>query len=552
MPATRSRSPRSARPDVPAWARKLFALLPGYDPVATAAPGEFFHEDIARHALDFFPGQLRFIEGERGGEPFELEPWQQAIVACLFGWHRADGTRRYREALLYVPRKSGKTPLAAGIVDLVMFTDGEPGAQLFSAAAEREQAALIFRHAAGMIARNPEMMRRVKLYRTYKSIEYPAEGTVYKALSSEADTKHGLGAHLIIVDELHAHRDGELVDVLKTSTAARRNPLMIYITTADYERESVCNRVYDYATKVRDGVIQDSSFLPAVWEATPDDDWTDPKVWAKANPNLGVSVKLDYLARECERAKNEPTYENTFKRLHLNVRTQQDVRWLSIEKWNACAELVDPELLRGRTCYGALDLSTKIDLSAWVLLFPPTDEDPKWRVLPRFFAPEENARERERKDRVPYLTWADQGYLTLTPGNVVDYEHIAAAVLEDARAYDLREVAYDPWNATHLALQLQSDGAMMVEFRQGFASMSEPTKELEKLVMSQQLAHGGNPVLAWMASHVAVEMDPAGNVKLSKRKSTERIDGLVCTVMALGRAMTQPQQAEPSIHFLSW
>jgi phage terminase large subunit-like protein len=548
---TRSRSRRSARPSVPAWARKLFALLPGYDPAGRAAPGERFVPELAEHALRFFPEQLQFIEGERGGDPFDLEPWQRAIVACLFGWVRADGTRRYRESLIYVPRKNGKTPFCAGMVDLVMFTDGEPGAQIYSAAAEREQAALIFRHAAGMIARNPEMMRRSKIYRTFKSIEYPAEGSIYKALSSEADTKHGLGAHLIIVDELHAHRDGELVDVLKTSTAARRQPLVVYITTADYERESVCNRVYDYARKVRDGVVEDSSFLPAIWEASGEDDWTDPKVWAKANPNLGVSVKLDYLARECERARNEPTYENTFKRLHLNIRTQQDIRWLSVEKWAACNDPVDEAALAGRVCYAGLDLSTKVDLTAYVLVFPPTDDDPKWRVLPRFFAPEENAREREKKDRVPYQTWADQGHLTLTPGNVVDYDRVAAALMADAARFQIREVAYDPWNATHLALQLQAEGATMVEFRQGFGSMSEPTKELERLVISRELAHGGHPVLSWMASHVAVELDAAGNVKLSKRKSTERIDGLVCIVMGLGRAMVQPQ-GEPSIHFLSW
>lgn len=551
MPQTRSRSRRSAPSSVPAWARKLFALLPGYDPEATAAPGERFVPELAEHALTFIDTHLALIEGEAAGRTGWLEPWQRAIVACLFGWVRADGTRRYRESLIYVPRKNGKTPFCAALTNYVAYCDDEPGAQLYSAAAEREQAALIFRHASGMIARNPLLEAKAKVYRTFRSIEIPTTGTVYKALSSDADTKHGLGAHLVIVDELHAHRDGELVDVLLTSTAARRQPLVIYITTADYARESVCNRKYDYASSVRDRLIADSSFLPVIYEATPDEDWTDPKVWAKANPNLGVSVKLDYLRRECERAKNEPTYENTFKRLHLNIRTQQDVRWLSVEKWDACSEPVDVATLAGRTCWAALDLSTKLDITASVLLFPPTDADPKWRVLPRFFIPEENARQREKRDRVPYITWADQGFVTLTPGNVVDYDAVGGALLEDARRFDLREVAYDPWNATHLALQLQADGATMVEFRQGFASMSEPTKELERLVVSQELAHGGNPVLAWMASHVAVELDPAGNVKLSKRKSTERIDGLVALVMALGRAMVRPQ-GEPSIHFLEW
>lgn len=537
--------------DIPARWRDLFALIPGYDPVATAAPGEFFSAEMADYHVEFFPRHLQLIEGEHANKPFNLEPWQQAIIGCLFGWYRADGTRRYRESLIYVPRKCGKTPLAAGVVNLVMFTDDEPGAQIYSAAAEREQAALIFRHASGMIVRNPDLDSQVKVYRSFKSIEH-GNGTIYKALSSDADTKHGLGAHLVIVDELHAHRDGELVDVLLTSTAARRQPLVIYITTADYARESVCNMKHDYASKVRDGVIQDSSFLPAIWEASVDDDWTDPAIWAKANPNLGVSVKVEYLQRECERAKNEPSYENTFKRLHLNIKTQQDVRWLSLEKWDACDAPVDEDALAGRTCYAGLDLSTRLDVTASVLVFPPTDDDPLWRILPRLFIPEDNAREREKRDRVQYQTWGAQGHITLTPGDVVDYDFVKQSLLDDARKFDLKEIAYDPWNATQIAIQLQDSGATVVEFRQGYASMSEPTKELEKLIVSRKVAHGGHPVLRWMASHVAVEMDAAGNVKLSKKKSTERIDGLVATVMGLGRALAAPPEVEAEIYFMGF
>jgi phage terminase large subunit-like protein len=333
------------------------------------------------------------------------------------------------------------------------------------------------------------------------------------------------------------------VDVLTTSTAARRQPLVVYITTADYSRPSVCNRVHDRASKVRDGIIADSSFLPVIYEAGIEDDWTDPAVWAAANPNLGISVKLDYLQRECERAKNEPSYENTFKRLHLNIRTRQDVKAISEEAWRACADPIDEALLAGRTCYGGLDLSTKIDLSAWVLVFPPTDEDPRWRVLPRFYAPSDSAEKRERTDRVPYLTWARQGFLKLTEGNVVDYSFIEAQVLEDARRFDLREVAYDPWNATATATRLQDQGATMVEFGQGYRSMAEPTKELERLIVAGELAHPANAVLDWMASNVMWEIDPAGNPKPSKRKSTERIDGIVALVMGLGRALVQDNGA---------
>lgn len=534
---------------VPQWALELFALIPGYDPVATAAPGDWFCAELALDAIEFFPSELQLIEGEHANKPFRLQPWQQAIVACLFGWLRADLTRRYRESFVFVPRKNGKTPLAAGIVNLVLFQDHEPGAQLYSAAADLEQAGLVYRHTAGMIARNQAMSERVRAYRNLKSILYEAETAIFKSLSSDADTKHGLGAHLVVIDELHAHRDGELVDVLVTSTAARREPLIVYITTADFERPSVCNAKYDYACKVRDGLIADPSFLPVIYEAAAGADWTDPAVWAAANPNLGVSVRPDYLARQCERAKNEPTFENTFKRLHLNMRTQQNVRWLPIEKWQRCAGPVVLEELLGRPCYVGLDLSTKLDLTCFSLVFPPAEGEGLWRILPRFFMPEENARQRERRDRVPYLAWAQQGLVTLTPGDVVDYEAVKAALLEDARRFEFREVAYDPWNATQIALQLKDQGVPMVEYRQGYASMSEPTKELERLVVACEIAHGGNPVLGWMVSHVAVEMDPAGNVKLSKAKSTERIDGLVATVMGIGRAMVR-KTSEPTIFFL--
>lgn len=514
----------------------LFALIPGYDPVATAAPGEWFDVEAADNAVAFFPAYLVFIEGERAGDAFELEPWQAAGIGCAFGWKRADGTRRYREVFDFEPRKNGKTPKLAGVVCLIMFTDGEPGAQLYSAAAEQQQSALVYRHAAGMIARNPELAEKVRIYRTFKSIEHHGTAGVYKALSADADTKHGLNSHFVAVDELHAHPNGDLVDVLTTSTGSRRQPLVWHITTADFARPSVCNTKYDYACRVRDGAIQDSSFLPMIWEATIDDDWTDPKVWAKANPNLGVSVKREYLERECKRAQDEPSYENTFKRLHLNILTQQDVRWIQLDSWKACDSTFTIDSMRGRRCFGGMDLSTKKDITAFALVFPPDGDEP-WRFLWRFWIPAENARKREQRDRVPYLTWARQGIVTMTDGDVVDYDAVKAGISEWSKMFEIAEIAYDPWNATQIALQLGDLGATMVEFGQGFKSMSEPSKEFEKLIIGGKMAHGNNPVMNWMVGHVAIESDASGNIKPSKKKSTERIDGVVAAVMALGRAI---------------
>jgi phage terminase large subunit-like protein len=523
----------------PEW-RDLLALLPAYDSEATAAPADYFDAEAAQLALDFFPECLQFIEGERAGEPFQIEPWQQAIVAALWGWRREDGTRRYREALIYVPRKNGKTPFCAGLVLLSMFTDGEPGAQLYSAAADRDQAAIIFKHAAGMLAREPALASRAKIYRSFKSIEYPAQGAVYKALSSDAETKHGLGASLVIVDELHAHRDGELVEVLLTSTGARRSPLTIYITTADFERPSICNRTHTYASGVRDGAIQDRSFLPVIYEAGPDDDWTDPAVWSRTNPNLNVSIKLEYFERLCERAKAEPSYENTFKRLHLNIRTGQDVRWLPVEAWEACRQEL-PDLI-GRECYAGLDLSTTTDISAFVLAFPGA---PLW-IVPHFWIPESKLK--NRADRVPYRVWERAGLLTVTPGDVVDYDAIRAGIVELGQKYSIQEIRFDPWNATQLATQLaEQEGFELTQMRQGFVSMNAPTKELERKILGRTLAHGGHPVLSWMIGNVAVKMDPAGNIKPDKSKSSERIDGVVAAIMALSGCMAASEPADMRI-----
>lgn len=526
----------------------LFKELPGYDPWATC--GECtFNSATADNAVDFVESELRHIEGALAGKPLLLQPWQQAIIGCAFGWKRSDGTRRYREVFQFVPRKNGKTAMAAGVLNLVAFCDHEPGAQIYSAAADREQATLVYRTAKGMILQNPSLEQGVKIYSTYKSIEYPGN-VVYKALSSDANTKHGFNSHFIVIDELHAHHDRELCDVLLTSTGSRRQPLVWYITTSDYDRDSICNEKYDYASKVRDGVIEDESFLPVIFEAAAADDWKSPAVWRKANPNLGVSISEDYLARECKRAQESPAYENTFKRLHLNIRTEQDVRLIPLEHWDNCTDERSPmvwreemlEQMKGRECFAALDLSATTDISALSLVF--TDENERI-VLPWFWVPGDNAVLRERRDKVPYLTWARQGWIEQSEGNVIDYDVIRRKVNELQEVYSIRGIAIDRWNATQLATQLAGDGFEVNAFGQGYASMSAPTKELLSLVASGRLLHGGNPVLRWMAQNVAGEQDAAGNMKPSKKKSHERIDGIVSTIMALGLLMVNP---EPSVY----
>jgi len=313
----------------------VLGLVPGYDPWATAGECTFDAPEADR-AVGFFAECLTHVKGEWAGRPFVLAPWEQAIVGNLFGWKRPDGTRRYREALVYVPRKQGKTLMAAGLALYVLFCDGEPGSECYCAAADRDQAKLLWDVAKHEVLASPVLSGACRVYQN--SIAVESMGSSFKAISADAKTKHGYNSQLVVVDELHAQTDRELVDVLLTSTGARRQPLVVYLTTADFERESVCNEKHAYATKVRDGVIPDPSFLPVVFEAKESDDWTDPEVWRRVNPNIGVSLSLDYLERECRRARETPAYQNTFKRLHLNMKTQADVAWLDVARWDACRE----------------------------------------------------------------------------------------------------------------------------------------------------------------------------------------------------------------------
>ncbi len=525
------------------WCR---TLIPGYDPWKSARATDTFDAGLARRALCFFFDCLRHIEGEKAGTPFDLEPWQAAVIGSLFGWLDASGARRYREAFIMIARKNGKTALAAGIALYLLLCDGEAGAQVYSAAAEQTQAALVFRHAAGMVAQNAALRAMTKTYRAFKSLEVPATGGIFRALTAEAESKHGFNTSGAIVDELHAHPTRDLFDVLTTSTGARRQPLIVTITTSDFQRVSICNEKHEYASKVRDGLMADPAFLPVIYEAKVEDDWESPEVWRKANPNLGVSVSEEFLARECARAKESPAYLNTFLRLHLDVRTMADVRWFAAGAWGRCAGPVGwrelRERMKGRPCWAGLDLASTQDLCALSLYFPEEDNpeaELTHAVVPFFWAPKATALQREKRDRVPYLAWEREGALELTEGNVADYDRIRVSLNLLREEYDIREIRYDRWGAAHLVTQLQGDGFTLTEMGQGFASMSAPSKELDRLVASAQLRHGGHPLLAWMADNVMTETDAADNLKPSKAKSTEKIDGIVATVMGIGGAIVR-------------
>lgn len=504
-----------------------------------------YHYDAkaANGYVRFFELCLKHTKGEWSGQPFKLPAWQKKIIADVFGWKREDGTRRYRTVYIEVPRKNGKSTLCGGLGLLLTFADQEPGAEVYSAAADREQASIVFRTAKEMFAQSDELRAAGTAYKfSIVSNDFPQN--VYRVLSADAYTKHGLNAHGIIVDELHAQPNRDLWDVLTTSTGARRQPITIAITTAGFDRNSICWELHEYARQVIDGTIDDPAFYPVIFAADEKDDWTDEKVWAKANPNLGVSVKLDYLRTECKRAQMTPAYQNTFRRLHLNQWTQQDTRWLDIEAWNLCNGSFDVKLLEGATAYGGLDLASSSDIAAFVLCIPNEKGEPEhYTWLPYFWVPEEKLIEKARKDRVPYDAWARDGLITATPGNVIDYDRIAHDIGELATRFQIREIAFDRWGAVQLSQQLTGAGMTMVGFGQGFVSMSQPTRELLRVVLDKKLSHGGHPVLRWMADNLVVTQDPAGNIKPNKAKSREKIDGMVAGIMALDRAIRHGEAA---------
>jgi phage terminase large subunit-like protein len=511
----------------------------------------YFDDEAADRAVAFFERYLKHQKGELAGQPLILDPWQSdKIIRPLFGWKRADGTRKYRTAYVEVPRKNGKTTLAAGVGAILTFADGEQGAEVYSAASDREQAAIAFDLARSMVETEPALRKRAEVYR--RSIVVPATGSSYKVLSADARSKHGFNAHGIIFDEVHAQPNRELYDVLHTSTGARRQPVEFLITTAGvYDPESIAWQLHSYAERVLSGEIDDPSFLAVIYGAPKEADYREPAVWEAANPGIGISVKADYLAAESKRAEEEPSYENTFRRLHLNQWTEQVTRWIKKEEWEACEGMV-PDL-SGRTCFPALDLSTTTDISALALIFPPLIDGDPYYLLTHFWCPENKVRKASQSDRVPYDAWVRDGYLIATPGDVVDYAFIRARINELSKLYRFGPFAYDPWNATQLALQLQDeDGLPMREHRQGFVSMNEPAKEFERMVIAKQIVHGGNPVMTWMISNVSVKRDAAGNIKPDKERSTGRIDGVVATVMAVGMATMTTVEPVPTLSFLSF
>ena len=502
-------------------------VIPGYDPYRDAE-GYRFDEGLASQAINFFADCLTHVKGEWAGSPFVLADYQAPIVANIFGWVREDnGLRRYREVFCYMPRKNGKTSLCAGLSCYIFFCDDEPGAEGYCAAGDREQASITFNIARQMVQAEPLLANQCKIYKGHRAITIEDEGITFKPISADAYNKHGYNSHFVIFDELHTQPNRDLVDVLETSMGSRRQPLMIYITTADIKGESICNEKLAYAKSVRDGTLPDPTFLPVIYEATEDDDWTDPELWARVNPGLGDCLKFEYLERQYKKAVDEPAFENTFKRLHLNMQTGASSGAFSISSWDKCPEVPD-RVPDKALCFAGLDLASTMDITALIALYPELDN----LVVPYFWVPVEH-----KEVKRSYARWIQQGFIHTTPGNVTDYDFIRERINLLSKGCRF-ELAVDPWNSRHLSTQLsEQDGINVVEFRQGYISMNEPTKELSRLIMQGKIGHNGHPVLRWMIDNAEAMTDAAGNIKLSKKHSEGKIDGAIALVMAVGRSM---------------
>jgi len=495
--------------------------------------------------------QLSHTKGPFAGQSFNLRPWQVQIIRKLFT-ERKDGRRQYRTCLLMLPRKNGKTELAAALAIYFLLFDGEIGGEVYSAAADKDQAGLVFGVAAQMIRNEPELDAEqggcCEIVDSQKRIVHRKSGSFYRAISAEAYSKHGFNASVVIYDELHAAPNRELWDVLSTSQGARAQPLMFAISTAGFDRHSILWELYQHAKRVEENPALDPTFLPIIYEAPEGADWKDEAVWHAANPALGDFRSLEEMRSYCARVQEIPEQQNTFRRLYLNQWTEQSTKWLDLTTWDACAGTVDWRTLRevkkGQPCLGGLDLSTRTDLTALVLFFADNS------VVPFFWVPEDEARKRGLADRVPYPQWIRDGLITATPGNVVDQGFVREDINRIAREYRLREMGFDDWNATKLSLELQDDGLQVVKIAQGFRSLSEATKELGALVAGRTLKHGGHPILRWMASNMVVRQDPNGNLAPDKEKARERIDGIVALIMAITVSLSHRDEPEiePSVY----
>lgn len=534
-----------------------------------------------QHCIDFIE-QMLFLED---GSSFLLEPFQKFIVGSCFGWYQTNGFRRFRTAYIELGKGAGKSPLASAVGIYGLIADGQPAAEIYAAAVTREQALICFRDAKRMVETSTEIAEMVTVGVGNLAVE--STHSLFRPVSSEHKALDGKRVHMAIIDELHEHLTDMVVNKMRAGTKRQRNALIFEITNSGFDRHSVCWQHHDYSIKLLQNIMADESWFSYVAGLDPCpaceaegkdqpnplcdqcDDWRKEENWIKANPGLGTILPIEYLREQVTTAMNMPSQENIVKRLNFCIWTEQSTKFISMDAWDECdLSAITMEQLRGRECFAGLDLASTIDIAALVLVFPPLATENYYTILPYFFVPQDNVAERKKRDKVDYDTWIRQGHMIATEGTAVDYDAIRAVIAgpDVLRSYapdlvagyhanlkqwnvpekglqsvfKIKEIVKDRWNSTQIGTQLQGDGFTVVDFGQGFASMTAPMKALEALIKTQGINTGGNPVLRWMASNMAAKQDPAGNLKPDREKSSEKIDGIVAMLMPLARAMVTP------------
>ena len=521
---------------------KDYPKLKDYKPSRFMLPTSHYAKNRADRAVAFIEN-LRHTKGKWAGKRFWLLPWQEQIIRDVFGIVDERGKRQFRTAFVEISKKNGKSELAAAVALYLLYADDEPSAEVYGAAADRQQASIVFDVANQMVQMTPALMKRSKIMGATKRIVNYANAGFYQVLSAEVGTKHGLNVSGLVLDEVHAQPNRKLYDVLtKGSGDAREQPLYFLITTAGTDRESICYELHMKALDILEGRKIDHTFYPIIYGLKDDDDWHDEKNWYKANPSLGQTIQIERVRDMYRDALDNPAEENVFKQLRLNMWVSSLTRFIPEHIYDLGNLPIDMESLKGRECYGGLDLSSTGDITAFVLMFPPRTEDEKYILLPFFWIPEETIPLRVRRASVPYDVWYQQGYLMATEGNVVHYGFIEKFIEGLGEKYHILEIAFDRWGAVQMTQNLEGMGFTVVPFGQGFKDMSPPTKEFYKLLMEGRIIHGGHPVMRWMAGNVVVDTDPAGNIKPTKAKSPEKIDGIVAAIMALDRCIRNEGQ----------
>ncbi|NQM39419.1 terminase large subunit [Streptococcus suis] len=518
-----------------------------YEPSPFMLPTSHYDEAKADRAVTFI-NNLSHTKGKWAGKRFDLLPWQEQIVRDLFGIVKEDGNRQFLTAYIEIPKKNGKSELAAAIALYLLYADNEASAEVYGAACDRNQASIVFDVAKQMVQMSRPLEKRSKIMGATKRIVNYSNAGFYQVLSAETGTKHGLNVSGLVFDEIHAQPNRHLYDVLtKGSGDAREQPLFFIITTAGTDRNSICYELHTKALDILNGRKKDTSFYPVVYGLSDEDDWNDEENWRRANPSLGHTIGIDRVREAYQQALDNPAEENVFKQLRLNMWTSSSVAWIPEHVYAKGNDPIQYDSLKGRSCYAGLDLSSTSDITTFVLVFPPRFEEENYIVLPFFWLPEDTLELRCRRDHVLYDVWECQGYIKTTEGNVVHYGFIEKFIEDLSEIYHIKEIAYDRWNATQMVQNLEGMGLTMVPFGQGYKDMSPPSKELYKLMMEGKIQHGGHPVLKWMGQNVVMRQDPAGNIKPDKEKSVEKIDGIVALIMGLDRCIRH-QSDEGSVY----